>query len=308
MDDLTHFVSDDALSYARLAELGVEVEEVPWRRPAAEAQWQRFELVVIRTPWDYQRDVEGFLATLAEIAEITQLANPLPLVRWNVRKTYLQELAQAGIAIVPSRWFPGGLDASLASLAGLDGWPDELVIKPIVSANADDTFRIAPQARASGAAAIERAFAARPCLVQPFVRTVPTRGEISIVVFDGDVSHALRKTPKAGDFRVQEEHGGEISREPIAAWMHRLTARVMAVMTSACADAGGPREPPLLARIDVVWGDGEVPWIMEVEAIEPSLYLRTDPEAPRRFAQAVARRVGRTRPAHGGASGARDTL
>ncbi len=230
---------------------------------------------------------------------MTHLENALPLVRWNVRKTYLQALERAGIGVVPSQWFTSGLDTPLHRIAESAGWPAELVIKPIVSANADHTYRIQPGMNADEAVALERAFAARPCLVQPFVSSVPRRGEVSIVVFDGRVSHALRKTPKSGDFRVQEEHGGEITSEPVAPWMLDLTARVMEVMateastTNMLGDRGAPRRPPLLARIDVVWGPGDEPWIMEVEAIEPSLYLRTHVDAPRHFAEAIVGRLPR---------------
>ena len=308
MDDLTGFVSDDALCLPHLAAHGIDVEEVPWRRPAAQARWDSFDLVVIRTPWDYQRDVHAFLRVLTEIGAATRLENPLPLVRWNVRKTYLRDLERAGLGIVPTAWFPRGLDVPLTECAAEQGWSDEVVIKPIVSANADLTYRVASDVPPPQRAELERRFANLPCMVQPFVASVPTRGEVSIVLFDGEVSHALRKTPKAGDFRVQEEHGGLIEGETVEPWMRSLGERVAPVLVTAMSSGGGEvgggdvagasvpsasESRPLLARIDVVTGPKDEPWIMEVEAIEPSIYLRTDPGAPARFAAAVAARVRR---------------
>ena len=147
-DDLDGFYTYDRLAIPCFEELGWAVEEVSWREDArAAVDWSRFGVVVIRTPWDYQADPEAFMATLARIDEATRLENSLALCRWNLEKTYLRDLGTRGVAIVPTLWRPpdAPLDPTLFDeLAALDasGPVDELVVKPVLSANADRTHRL----------------------------------------------------------------------------------------------------------------------------------------------------------------------
>ena len=306
LDDRTGFVIDDALAIAELARRGVVVDEVPWRREAV--TWCNYDGVVVRTPWDYQRDLDRFLARLEGIEALgVPLANDAALVRWNARKTYLRDLAACGAPTVPSLWGNGlAVDELRALPARLGG--GEAVIKPIVGANADDTYRLPapPDAAAATtgavlledgelAARIAARFVDREWLAQPFVRSVLDEGERSLFYFDGALSHAVVKRPKPGDFRVQEEHGGLIERlEPDAAMRS-----VGEVVLRALAEVRGPLERtgrgemPLQARVDLVRLDDGSLALMELEAIEPSLYFRMHAEAPRRFAVAVERWLAR---------------
>ena len=247
---------------------------VPWR---AEADWDAYDVVVVRSPWDYQDDPDAFLDVLAAIdASAARLENPLAVMRWNLRKTYLRDLEAAGVPIVPTRWAEGLAADALG--AAFDAWGSaEVVAKPVVSANADGTFRLAPDAEAWGAAM--SALADRACMIQPFVPSVVAEGEWSVFAFGGAVSHAILKTPAAGDFRVQEEHGGVIRGVEPGADLLALTEAALAAV---------PHPTPLLyARVDAVGLTDGTLAIIELELIEPSLYFPFADGSAERFAAAL---------------------
>lgn len=267
--DRGSFVMDDALAIAELTRRGWEVDEVAWTDQAA---WARYACVVVRTTWDYQRDCAGFLATLERIAAVTALWNPLEVIRWNIEKTYLGELAARGIDTVPTTFGRGSPLEALAARRGRH------VLKPVVSANADDTFVVEGGEPSSWPAELATTFAGRAWMLQPFVRSVVSDGEHSLFYFAHRYSHAVVKRPRAGDFRVQEEHGGDIATADPTDDLRAAADRVLAAL---------PR-PLLQARVDLVRLDDGRPAVMEVELIEPSLYFRKDAAAAARFADAMA--------------------
>ena len=276
LDDPSAYVIDDELAYDPLRALGWEVEPVPWRRPGV--AWTDYDAVVIRSTYDYMTAPEAFLAALGEIERSgTPLLNDLATVRWNVRKTYLRDLAARGVPVVPTVWRdrlrPGELGELLAAAGAA-----EVVVKPVVGANAEGAFRLDARAAAERAGEIEAWYADRALMAQPFVPAVVDEGEFSLFYFNGEHSHTILKTPRPADFRVQEEHGGRI--RPV-----RADAPLLAAGAAALRAIGGA---PLYARADFVranGGDGF--WLMELELIEPSLYLRMDEGAPQRFARAI---------------------
>ncbi len=280
-DDPAGYTMDDHLAYQPLGELGWRVEMVPWRRPGVD--WEAYDAVVIRSAWDYQAAPDAFLAVLAEIERAgTPLFNGLELVRWNIRKTYLRDLAERGVPVVPTLWRdrlgPGELPRLLEEVGTA-----EVVVKPVVGASAGGAFRL--QARSvAQSAEVEEYYADRALMAQPFLRAITDEGEFSLFYFNGEHSHTIVKTPKPADFRVQEEHGGTI--RPVQA-----DASLLAAGDAALRAVG---EAPLYARADFVRSnDGDGFWLVEFELIEPSLYLRMDPRAPGRFAQAFHERMTR---------------
>jgi hypothetical protein len=279
------FFIDDELSYAPLRVLGWQVEAVPWR--TADVDWRRYDLVVIRSPWDYQRDPAAFLGVLEAIeAAGVALQNRLAQVRWNLEKTYLLELAERGVGIVPTVWRDRLAAGELAALFGEVG-NSRIVIKPVVGANADGAFRLDCATVAGAAAGVEDYYADRPLMAQPWVDAITGEGEYSLIYFNGVYSHAVQKTPKAGDFRVQEEHGAAIRSVTPGPGLRAAGDAVLAALD----------EVPLYARADFVRANGrESFWLMELELIEPGLYLRMDAGAPGRFARALdVRLTGATR-------------
>lgn len=272
MDRPEGFVTYDHLAVTPLAARGWAVDFVPWR---ADAAWGYWEAVVVRSPWDYMHDPDTFLRVLKAIdASPARLANPLPAMRWNLDKRYLRRLAACGVPTLPTAWGDGLTAADVDAMR--DRW-GEVVVKPVVSANAEGTFRLAPGADASAALA---SLGNRAWMGQPFVSSVVDEGEVSVFAFGGAVSHAVVKVPAAGDFRVQEEHGGVIRATPLTPDLVDAATRAL---DASQADAGGA--PLLYARADLVRWDGG--WaVMEVELVEPSLYFAYDAASADRFADA----------------------
>lgn len=267
------FVVDDDLAHAPLRERGWTVDDVPWR--SIDADWDGYDAVVIRSTWDFQDDPHGFLEALARVAASgARLANPLPVVRWNLRKTYLFDLDCWGVRTVPTVWRPGFLDGDLDHLYR-DLNTQELVVKPVVGASGRGTLRVAA-GDAGARDEAERMFLGREALVQPFQPSVLREGEVSLFFLDRAFSHAVRKIPARGEFRSQEEHGGRVSPFRPEATLVRSAGEMIDRL----------EEPPLYARVDVV-RDRSGAWaVMELELVEPSLYLRMDAGAPERFAAA----------------------
>ena len=279
MRDEGTFVTDYRPGIPPLEALGWRVDCVPWRE--AGTDWNRYDAVYICAPWDYLEDPAAFLAVLETIdVSGAVLVNPLALVRWNLEKRYLAELERRGAAIVPSSWY-GGYDDTLPARWFADPATERLVIKPQVGANAADTYVLERPLDSALSRHLARVFDRRPFFVQPFIRSIVTDGEYSLFYLGGELSHAIRKVPKQGDFRVQEEHGADILPAEAEAALKSTGDRVLELVSPE----------PAYARADFVRGDDGRWLLMELELIEPSLYLRMHPEAPARFAQALDRFV-----------------
>lgn len=275
MQDPGDFVTDYGLAIPPLKRLGWQVDEVSWRDSSI--IWNEFDAAYICTSWDYPDDPQLFLDVLAAIDRSRAvLVNPLELVHWTLEKTYLRDLEVRGADIVPSTWyaaFDRNVVCEFFSVHGVD----KVVAKPLVGANAADTYVLTYPLADGLIDELAAVFKERPFLVQPFVANIQTEGEFSLFFFAGRYSHAILKTPAGSDFRVQEEHGADI--QPVAA-----PARLVDTATRILRLV----EPePLYARADFVRGDDDRFLLMELELIEPSLYLRTDKDAPLRFADAL---------------------
>lgn len=287
MDDMTGFVSYDALVRAPLERLGWTLHDVPWR--SGSVPWDEYDVVVVRTTWDYQDAPSEFMDRLGTIAAATRLENPLGIIRWNLDKRYLRTLAELGVRIVPTTW---GEHATSSDLhASFDDFAtDQIVVKPQIGANADDTVWLKLDDPDLDDVVHHAAglFSRRGFMLQPFMPSVLDEGEYSLIYFSGEYSHAILKTPKPADFRVQEEHGGVIrpaSPEPL---LRRRADAVMAALAAAAHGGARPGGAPLYARVDLVRTADDDFALMELELIEPSLYLSYDSGAAERFAAAIA--------------------
>lgn len=279
MDNIEGWSIDADLGIAPLQALDWQVDTVPWRTP--DVDWDRFDAVYLGTPWDYPEDVSRFIAVLERIDESRAvLVNELSLVRWNIPKTYLRDLETRGAEVVPSDWHealePGQLLTFFDRLSS-----DRIVIKPVISTNATDTFLLTRETARKTEKRLVQTFRKRPLVAQPFVESIQVDGEYSLFYFGTEFSHAIRKTPKPRDFRVQEEHGADIVS---------LTPEVALV---ECADRilRLVQPTPVYGRCDLVRSSDGRFLLMELELIEPSLYLRMDAGAAERFAAAFDRRV-----------------
>lgn len=279
MDNTDGWSIDAELGFPPLERLGWQVESVRWRAPATD--WDRFDAVYIGTPWDYPEDPARFLSVLEAIDRSRAvLVNDLALVRWSMPKTYLRDLESGGAAIVPTLWYDD-ISAGLIARAFKHFSTGQVIVKPVVSTNATDTYWLTPDTVRERETQLLEIFRARPFVIQPFVGNIQSEGEYSLFYFDREFSHAIQKVPKPGDFRVQEEHG----------------ANIVSVMPEPSLLAAGDTvmrlvDPsPAYARADFVRGTDGRFMVMELELIEPSMYLRMDSDAPARFANAIDRYV-----------------
>ncbi|TVR59794.1 MAG: hypothetical protein EA422_14670 [Gemmatimonadales bacterium] len=273
-----NILADDALLQAALDRLGLSSQRVDWADPAVD--WTRFGCAVFRTTWDYFDRIGQFRTWLDSVEGATRLLNPASLVRWNMDKHYLGELAGKGVPVVPSRFVEAGDDTPLARLLEETGWT-EAVIKPCISGAARLTFRVN---RATAEEVDEHLKAARTTeafLLQPFQESVLHSGEVTLVVMDGQVTHGVRKRARPGDFRVQDDHGGTV---------HPHTPSPREVEVALGAFAACP-SPPAYGRVDLVGDNQGGLAVMELEIIEPELWLRFHPPAATAFAEAIARQV-----------------
>lgn len=249
-----------------LARRGVHAEALPWDLADEVAGWSGADLVVVRTTWDYTERLEPFLGWAADVDAVTRLQNPLEVLRWNAHKAYLVELAAAGVPVVPTTVVPRGTPEP-----ELDAGP--LVVKPAVSAGGRGTHRGDAASLAEVATTL---LAAGDLLVQPVVESIGRDGEVSLIRIGDRWSHAVRKLPATGEFRVHERHGGRLED-------HTPTSEEVAVAERAVACAPAPVHA---ARVDLVRIAGE-PTVMELELIEPELFLRRAPGSPDRLAEVL---------------------
>lgn len=288
--ELPDLDGDDAPLLSALAARGVPFIVAAW--DGGDEPFFDSALTVIRSTWDYTEKLESFVAWASRVEAGGHLENNARVVRWNTHKRYLAELAAAGVATVPTALLERGSRIGLAALLDDRGWRGGAVVKPAVSAGSRDTLRIVADDRASLAAAqelLDEHLPRRDMLVQPWVEGIGA-GELSLIFIDGVFSHAVNKTPRAGDFRSQPEFGSTVERvEPTA--LERHTA---ADVLRAAASVGGADLPhALYARVDLVRpGPRDArPWLMELELVEPSLYLSWDDGAAGRLADAIVRRL-----------------
>ena len=246
-------------------------------------RWQDFAAVVIRSCWDYHLRLDEFLDWVSRVERLgVRVINSPALLRWNAHKGYLNDLRHRGVATVPTAWIERGSATSLASVLDEGGW-EEAVVKPAVSASATNTWRVRnPPPVSAGEESRFRALVdTSDVMVQPYIREIEQAGEWSLCFFRGEFSHAVVKRPVAGEFRVQEKHGGTSTlATPDAAVVTQAHSVVRVLPHRSC-----------YARVDGCVVNGRFR-LMELEALEPSLFLDLHPAAAERFAAAIAADIG----------------
>lgn len=238
-----------------------------------------FSLILPLLAWGYQRNVASWYALLDRLErEALPVANPARVLRWNSDKAYLAEMAAAGVPTVPTMMREAMNDAALDSARSLFG-TNRLVIKPPVSGGADGTFLIGASdplpAEAVG----------RRMLIQPYLPAIAAEGEMSLFFFGGRYSHAISKHPANGDFRVQEQFGGSERRIDPPAEALALAETVFAATEELMHHA-----PLTYARVDMLRDEDGNFRLMELEAIEPSLFLHFAGDQGALFVDAVRAR------------------
>jgi glutathione synthase/RimK-type ligase-like ATP-grasp enzyme len=268
--DLPEPDPDQALLVAALERAGIEPVVAAWDDPSAD--WGGLDVAVLRSTWNYHLRLGAFLAWAEETARRTTLFNAPEVIRWNADKRYLLDLASRGFRVVPTEIVDRGAQADLEEILARRSWCD-VVLKPAVSAGSFETHRVD---RVSGPPIFDRLVAERDVMVQPYLGSVETYGERSMILIDGELTHAIRKSPRfaGGDERVE----GPL---PIAPEERALATAIWATLPRGL----------LYARVDLARDDRFEPAVMELELIEPSLFFLQSPPALERFVAAIARRT-----------------
>jgi glutathione synthase/RimK-type ligase-like ATP-grasp enzyme len=267
---------DDRLLMHELQARGLTVSIETWSDP--HAKWGTSRLCIVRSTWDYHERYDEFIAWVERAASLTILKNDPHVLRWNAHKSYLKELEQAGVPIVPTAWAARGEPCDLAQLAEARGWHD-MVLKPATGAAAHQVTLVRRDAAsfAAGQAQFWQLTQTQDVLVQPYLRSVVDWGERALIFFRGHYSHAVRKKPFDTVLVVGTRSSlVEAKREELD-----IAARALAAVPGR----------PLYARVDLLRDDENRICVNEVELIEPGLYLAVHEPARRHFADAVEREL-----------------
>ncbi len=251
---------------------------VAWSDPRFD--WNDAAIAMFRTTWDYSTRFAEFSDWIDRTSGVTQLINSPGMIRWNLDKRYLFELGAAGIRIPPSVCYARGSCIDLAEVMSRNNWA-EVIVKPTVSGGARNTFRIPADDAPRTSAMLNRILGMEAMLVQEFQSSILTEGELSVIVIGGRFTHAVRKVAKPGDFRVQDDHGGTVHP-------HAATSEEKAFAEQAIAAC--PSEPAY-ARVDIMSDNTGELTLMELELIEPELFLRFHPPAADILAQELRKCV-----------------
>ncbi|MGL5818014.1 MAG: ATP-grasp domain-containing protein [Phycicoccus sp.] len=274
---------DEPLALAALRDRDVQVTVVDWDDPTAD--WSAFDRVVVRSTWDYAERLPEFLDWLGRVDGLTDLRNPTPMVRWSLDKHYLAELADAGIHVTPTRFVEPGAPGAPGEADARARFPDgDFVVKPAVGAGSRDAASYGPDDDDAARAHVSRLHAAgRTALVQPLLASVAEDGEWPLVFIAGRYSHAASK-------RVALPHAGEVADLFAAETVTPATADAAQIaLAQTAVDLAADRfGTPTYARVDLVRDDDGRPCLLELELVEPSLFLpQGGPAAVRSLADAL---------------------
>lgn len=270
-----NLTEDDRSAIEHLEQHGIQVYPLVW--DAGEQRGHDFECIVIRSCWNYHLHPLQFLHWINQIQrQGIPLCNPASVIEWNLDKVYLRDLRERGVPIAPTVWLEKRAESNLTAILREQGW-ERAIVKPTVSASAFQTWQTSSAQAHSDQDRLEKLLEVAGVMVQRFVDEIQTRGEWSLVFFLKEYSHTVLKRAKLGDFRVQEYFGGFLDNIAPSASLISQAQRIVNLV----------EEPLLFARVDGVEIDGNFQ-LMELELIEPFLFLGRDALAPQRFAEAIA--------------------
>jgi glutathione synthase/RimK-type ligase-like ATP-grasp enzyme len=269
---------DDQPLLAALSARGVPWRVLAWDDPSVD--WSAAALVLIRSTWDYVPRRAEFVDWAQRVAAATELWNPAEVVAWNTDKRYLRRMESTGVEIVPTHWVERGSAVSLAELLDERGW-STAVVKPVVSAGSIGTVRFTRDEAAATQPHLDTLIASGDVMVQPYVTGIEDDGELSVMWIDGVITHAVRKLPQAGDFRVQEQFGGRYTPVELDDGLRAAAEDVIERIGAGCR----------YGRVDLVPGPQGQHWLIEIELVEPQLFFGHEPAAAERMADAIAAAV-----------------
>jgi glutathione synthase/RimK-type ligase-like ATP-grasp enzyme len=265
---------DDQLIADYLESKNIRVSPIPWDDETID--WTLFDAVVIRSAWDYIHRATEFNLWLERLKTLgVKLFNPISVIQWNQHKSYFVDFSERGILVPSFQYCPAKSKFELSTIIKENGW-DKAVVKPAVSAGSFNTWVVEKENLANSQKRFAELLQTNDMIVQEFMKEVLTEGEWSLLFFNKKFSHAIIKKPKSGDFRVQAKFGG--SAEPIIA-DEKIIEQAAKILNSI-------DEPLLYARVDGLVLNGDF-YLMELELIEPVLFVEQGEHACENFYQAL---------------------
>jgi glutathione synthase/RimK-type ligase-like ATP-grasp enzyme len=275
---VAQLLGEERLLIAGLETRGLRTRRVAWSNP--DFDWNQSRAAVFRSTWDYFKRFAEFSAWMDRVEKSTQLFNAPELARWNIDKHYLRDLAERGVNVPETQFIERGEATTLRAAMHANGW-SEAILKPAVSGAARHTYRLNAANLEAHEPVLRGLLRDEAMMLQPFLDSVLTKGELSLMVIDGHCTHAVRKIAKTGDFRVQDDHGGTV---------HPHTPSAAEIAFAEQAVAACP-QAPLYARVDAVHDESGELSLMELELVEPELFFRFHPPAADALAAAIAERL-----------------
>lgn len=265
---------EDAVLLEFLKAKGLEAELAVWSDP--EKDWTGYEAIILKSPWDYHERLEEFMSWLDHVGALgLRCLNPVEVVKWNLDKHYLKDIAAAGLPVLRSEFIAKGGRIELGDYFDQFN-TDTLIVKPAVSGGSKNTFKIGREEAAAYSGKITELVNSEAYLVQPFVSQIQSEGEWSFLFFAGEYSHCVLKKTSQGDFRVQDKFGGTVHPQTAPLELLVQADKYVREFAGGC----------LYCRVDGV-NIGGVFHLMELELIEPALFLSAEPESFERYYNAL---------------------
>ncbi len=273
-DYVKNLLLEDDLVKKALEKEGLKVTRLSWDDP--DFNWSDTAYILFRTTWDYFDRFAEFSAWLKKVSQQTKLINSEAIIRWNLDKHYLLDLQNKGVHICESYFIEKGETASLQEIATQHNL-ENFVLKPCISGGGRHTYKITSETITTHEATFKKLIATEAYIVQPFQKNIVEKGEISLIIINGEFTHAVLKIAKPGDFRVQDDFGGTVHD-------YTPTAEEIAFAEKAIKACD---ELPLYARVDIFTDNDNKLAIAELELIEPELWFRNYPEAAIQLSQPI---------------------
>ena len=276
--DIPNGVKDDQGLFAAIKNQNIDLDVINWD---ADINWSVYDACLLRSVWDYHERVDAFNQWLDMLKLTTKVINEVDVIHWNQNKKYLAELAEFGITIAPTEWLSADQGFNLAAWSQQQE-AAQFFLKPVIGADSSGTLRFENNnnGRIAAQQHLDIWLPQMDMMLQPYLPQVETFGETSAIYFAGSLSHAVRKIPVTGDYRVQDTFGATDTP-------YQLTAVEMA-LSKACLDFLEQKFSTVLyARFDFLHDDQGTAFLNEAELIEPSLFFNHGPDSAKMFAQAI---------------------
>ncbi|CAF1098367.1 unnamed protein product [Adineta steineri] len=266
--------NEDVVLVQYLQEKGIDIKIEVWTD--SDVKWETYDAIIVKSPWDYHYKLDQFNTWLEMLKyQNIRILNPYDRIKWNSDKHYLQHIENAGLKIIPTFWLKKNEKPDLLKYFKLLS-TEKIVIKPSISASALNTFVHNQDDIIEAILKIEQLLQEQDFIIQPFMNQIQTIGEWSFIFFNGEFSHSVLKTPKSGDFRVQSSFGGVAHLKSAPNQLIQYAKKYVEIFAKDC----------LFTRVDGLDIDGQF-FLMELELIEPYLFLLHDKNSFERFYKAL---------------------